>query len=464
MLAGKSTCRVMGKWSIILRMSTTTDKKQKATIKERRRRQRRMRQIQLWIVEGAVVLVLILGLATGIRHASKEESFLSGIEEEVHEALNPAAGVTGSLVEQGEYDVTLMALGDNLIHMPIVNQGTDAAGNRNYDFLFEDISGYLEHADVKMINQESVMAGNELGLSAYPVFNSPTEIGDAIADAGFNVVLQASNHSMDKGLDGLYSTIDFWEEEHPEITLAGVTGEDQETEIPILEVEGITFAILNYAYAPNNDTIYPSIRGHLNILSDYDADTGKVHVNRLNPQVLEDIKEAEKSADVVVVCPHWGNEYWTEIADYQRTFAQQMTEAGADVIIGTHPHVVEPVEWIQSENGNESICYYSLGNYVSSAQREICMLEGMAWVTFHVTPEGVTIDREKTGVLPMVLQYNYQCRMEHIYMLEDYTEELANAHGISHTLGRALSLDNLNQWSEEIFGDAVISKNTALGR
>ena len=122
MLAGKSTCRVMGKWSIILRMSTTTDKKQKATIKERRRRQRRMRQIRLWIVEGFVVLVLILGLAMGIRHASKEESFLSGIEEEVHEALNPAAGVTGSLVEQGEYDVTLMALGDNLIHMPIVNR------------------------------------------------------------------------------------------------------------------------------------------------------------------------------------------------------------------------------------------------------------------------------------------------------------------------------------------------------
>ncbi|MGN0341637.1 MAG: CapA family protein [Roseburia sp.] len=437
--------------------------RRKGTIKERRRRQHRIRQIRLWLVEGAVVLLLILGLSLGIRNASKEEdSFLAGIEANLQEMLDPAAGVTGSLEPEEEYDVTLMAVGDNLIHMPIVNEGTDANGNRNYDFLFTDISDYLENADVKIINQESVMAGNDLGFSAYPGFNSPTEIGDAIADAGFNVVLQASNHSLDKGLDGLYSTIDFWQENHPEVTLAGVYGEEGGSDIPTLEVEGITFAVLNYAYAPNNDTIYSSIRGHLNILSDYDTDTGKVYVNRLNPQVIEDIKEAEKIADVVVVCPHWGNEYWTEIADYQREFAQEMTEAGADVIIGTHPHVVEPVEWIRAENGNESICYYSLGNYVSSAQREICMLEGMAWVTFHVTPDGVTIDRENTGVLPMVLQYNYQCRMENIYMLEDYNQELANAHGISNTLGRALSLENLNQWSKEILGDAVISKKVPL--
>lgn len=443
-------------------MSHTNGRK-KQSIKERRRRQRRIRQTCLFLAEAAAVVLLVVGLAAWISHtAGQEDSFLAEIQDKLHQLTDPAAGVTGSLVGQGEYDVTLMAVGDNLIHMPIVNQGTDAEGNRNYDFLFTDISDYLQQADVKIINQESVMAGNDLGFSAYPGFNSPTEIGDAIADAGFNVVLQASNHSLDKGLDGLYSTIDFWEKEHPDITLAGVTGKEEEPEIPVIEVKGITFAILNYAYAPNNDTIYPSIRGHLNILSDYDTDTGKVYVNRLNPQVITDIKEAEKLADVVVVCPHWGNEYWTEIAEYQRSFALEMTEAGADVIIGTHPHVVEPVEWIRAENGNESICYYSLGNYVSSAQREICMLEGMAWVTFHVTPEGVTLDHEKTGVLPMVLQYNYQCRTENIYLLEDYTQELANAHGISNTLGRALSLENLNQWSQEIFGDAVLKKENIL--
>lgn len=82
-----------------------------------------------------------------------------------------------------------------------------------------------------------------------------------------------------------------------------------------------------------------------------------------------------------------------------------MTEAGADIIIGTHPHVVEPVEWITAENGNESLCYYSLGNYVSTQKNALSMLEGMAWLTFHVAEDGVSIERKTTGVIPLVCQY-----------------------------------------------------------
>mgnify|MGYP004714311893 CR=1 FL=1 len=103
-----------------------------------------------------------------------------------------------------------------------------------------------------------------------------------------------------------------------------------------------------------------------------------------------------------------------------------MTEAGADVIIGTHPHVVEPVEWITAENGNESLCYYSLGNYVSTQKNALSMLEGMAWLTFHVAEDGVSIERKTTGVIPLVCQYTSgPVRFENVYLLEEYTEELA---------------------------------------
>ena len=145
----------------------------------------------------------------------------------------------------------------------------------------------------------------------------------------------------------------------------------------------------------------------------------------LNPQVLEDISRAKELADIVIVCPHWGTEYSSKISSYQEKWALEMTEAGADVIIGTHPHVVEPVEWITAENGNESLCYYSLGNYVSTQKNALSMLEGMAWLTFHVAEDGVSIERKTTGVIPLVCQYTSgPVRFENVYLLEEYTEEL----------------------------------------
>ena len=96
-----------------------------------------------------------------------------------------------------EYDIKLMALGDNLLHMGLVNSGKQSDGSYNFDFLFTDIADYLAASDIKIINQETPLAGNSLGFSGYPLFNSPTEVGDAIAKAGFNVVLSATNHSAD---------------------------------------------------------------------------------------------------------------------------------------------------------------------------------------------------------------------------------------------------------------------------
>ena len=118
------------------------------------------------------------------------------------------------------------------------------------------------------------------------------------------------------------------------------------------------------------------------MLCNYDETTGRMNYTGLHPDVLTDIAEAKQMADIVIVCPHWGTEYTTEPSSYQRKFALQMVEAGADIIIGTHPHVVQPVEWIETENGNRALCFYSLGNYVSTQKEPLCMLEAMAWINF----------------------------------------------------------------------------------
>lgn len=368
-----------------------------------------------------------------------------------------------------EYDINLMMVGDNLMHMGIVTTGKQEDGSYNYDFLFEGIEDFLAEAEVKMINQETILGGNQLGFSGYPHFNSPTEVGDAIVDAGFNVVLHSSNHTADKGLKGILNCVDFWQK-YPEVLVAGIDGKDTVSEgdstdeIQILEMEGVTFAILNYAYAPNMGSFPKEYEGHMDMLCDYDEKSRLIDFTTLREEVLVEIAEADKLADFVVVCPHWGTEYTTTPSKYQEKFARQMTEAGADIIIGTHPHVVQPVEWVEAENGNQSLCYYSLGNYVSTQKQALCMLEAMAWVTIHVDENGPSIDAEQTGVLPLVCHYNAMpVRMERVYLLEDYTEEQAASHGIKAYGGVDLRLSDLQKWTTEVFEGRVLTADQILG-
>ncbi len=366
-----------------------------------------------------------------------------------------------------EYDITLMALGDNLMHMGIVNTGRQADGTYDYSFLFDGIRDLLPAADIKIINQETILGGNERGFSGFPHFNSPTQVGDAIASAGFNVVLHASNHSADQGLGGLTSCAAFWSDAYPDILVTGISADASETvsPLPVLLIGDISFAILNYTYGPNMETLPSDLMGHLNMLCAYDESTGRIDFTALNPQVTEDIRAAKKLADIVIVCPHWGTEYQSSPSSYQQKFAMEMAEAGADLIIGTHPHVPQPVEWITASNGNTTLCYYSLGNYVSTQKNALCMLEEMAWVTFHVTENGISISREKTGVLPLVCHYKSgPVRLESVYLLEDYTEELAASHGIHSYGGVKLQLSDLQQSGEEIFGEWILKEAEILGQ
>lgn len=364
--------------------------------------------------------------------------------------------------EESINKITLMMLGDNLLHPSVVRIGYREDGTRNYDHLFQSIEKHLDCADIKIINQETIFGGNDREFTGFPYFNSPTEVGDAIAKAGFNVVLHASNHTADQEISGLLHCVEFWEK-YPDVLVTGMFGEEMEEnqDIGLLEVEGVTFAILNYTYGPNFPTLKPSIQGHIGMLCDWDASTGAIDFKTLHPDVLTDIQTAEQMADVVIVCPHWGAEYITTPTSYQEKFAMQMTEAGADLIIGTHPHVVQPVEWIESENGNRALCFYSLGNYISGQDNPLSMLEAMAWVTFQVEDDKIIILEEETGAIPMVCHYEAGPSNHQVYFLDDYSADLANAHGIRR-FEKYLSYDDLMTWKEEILGDWALNSEEVL--
>lgn len=388
--------------------------------------------------------------------SDKSVVVLSGKEEAVSSEIIPDTYIDDI---QEEEEVKLLAIGDNLIHMGVHLTGLQDDGTYDYSFLFENIKPYLDDADIKIINQETILGGNERGdngYKGYPGFNSRTEIGDAIADAGFNVVLQSTNHTIDQGLDGLLHCAAFWEDNYPDITVCGIRQKaDTNPPIQTMEIKGITFAFLNYTYGPNMESFPAKYEGYMDILCDYNETTRIIDFTTIHPKVLEIIEEADKLADVVVVCTHWGTEYATKQSSYQEKFAMQMTEAGADLIIGTHPHVVQPVSYVESENGNKSLCYYSLGNYVSTQKQVKCMLEGMAIVTFVKHSDGtVCIKEENTGVIPMVCQYTQgSVRIDNIYFLDEYTEELAQKHGMYTYAGIPFHLSDMTDLSEEVFGE-----------
>lgn len=269
-------------------------------------------------------------------------------------------------------NVNLIMVGDILAHEGVYNSGYFPDGTVNFDHLFANVKDDIEAADISIVNQEVVLGGKELGLSGYPCFNSPAELGDALVAAGFNVVLHATNHSLDKGIIGIDNTLTFWKTKHPEINVLGIHDEsftDYSTrDIYVYEQGGLRIAILNYTYGTNGIPIPQSRPLIVNMLDE--------------EKVALDISRAKEIADFIIVCPHWGTEYVYTPDSYQKQWTEFFYEHDVDLVIGTHPHVIEPVEWITSEdNPHKMLVYYSLGNFVSNQDRLPRMLGAMAKVT-----------------------------------------------------------------------------------
>lgn len=307
-------------------------------------------------------------------------------------------------------EIKVMMIGDMLIHPGVYKSGFDSKGiPSNYDHFFANILPDLNESDIKIVNQETPLGGKELGLSGYPSFNSPQEIGDSMVKAGFNVILHASNHFLDKGLAGAQATIDYWKTKHPEVAYLGAndTAEDVE-KIYVYEKDGFKVAILNYTYGTNGIAI-PAAKPYI--------------VNTFNDEarVRNDIKKAHELADMVIVCPHWGTEYVFRPDDFQKKWTQIFLEEKVDLVIGTHPHVLENVEKLTSPDGHEMVVYYSLGNFVSSQNYIPRVLGGMAKVTLVKEGDKAYI---KTYEIETLINHRTTDNTFTTYKLRDYTDAL----------------------------------------
>lgn len=401
-----------------------------------RREKLKRKRIRAQKIKRLICIIVIFILVMVIAFACKSKMNREDTEEE-----QSASEQENTYVEP---EVDLVMVGDILLHENVQESGKLEDGTYNYDHLFENVRADIEEADIAIANQEVILGGSEIGLYGYPNFNGPYEVGDALAKAGFNVILHATNHTLDRGKEALTNCMDFWKTKHSDVAVLGVfeTQEEYNNDIFVYEQDGIKIAILNYTYGTNGMPTPDDMPFAVAMLEE--------------DKVLSDLKKANEIADFVVVCPHWGTEYTHEQSDEQKYWAELFLENGVDLVIGTHPHYIQPMEILTDESGDSMLVYYSLGNFVNSTAESgrgtaDRMIGAMAEVTVAKKENGEIYIKEY-GVTPLVTQLLYGKQEITTYKLSDYTEELASQNKILEK-DSVFSLEYCKELCEDVFGD-----------
>ena len=268
------------------------------------------------------------------------------------------------VIKEEKYEATLIGVGDSLIHSSVFKDANKHANWSGYDFkpMLTYIKDIVSQYDIAYYNQETILGGTSLGLSDYPTFNSPYEAGDGMLDAGFNLVSLATNHTVDRGKNAVMNSCEYWKKQGGVLTAGSYCSSEERDEVRIAEVNNITYTMLNYTYGTNgmpvsNDYLVNVWPTDLSI-NDPDRDT---KYQNYKEQVKTDIERVRNSVDVLIVAMHWGVEYTHNPTEYEKDMAEYLASLDVDIIIGTHPHVIQPVTWI-----DDTLVIYSLGNFISA--------------------------------------------------------------------------------------------------
>lgn len=341
--------------------------------------------------------------------------------------------------------VSFMGVGDNLIHDAVYacanrhaggdGHVTGSTGDKPFNFkpMYSGMADIIASADVAYINQETIPGGDELGITSYPCFNSPTQLIYDMKELGFDIFSAATNHTYDKGWRGVENAYELYEKLSDEITAPGIYKKG-ERNFRVHEKNGIRLGLLSYTDLTNGLSL-PASADH--------------YVPRMDDvkQIAEDLKYAKENSDFVIAFVHWGNEYQFEPSDRQRAQAKVFAENGADIVIGTHPHVIQPVEYIDAVP-----IVYSLGNFMSAQLDKYNMIGGM--ISFDIVKKGNLVSIEKLLFTPTVNYYAQGFRNFNVYTLSDY-----RAQGLedSHKLG--VTADYVDKLTRQVIDEKFLPTN-----
>lgn len=262
-----------------------------------------------------------------------------------------------------DYIAKVFMVGDALIHSAVYEDARQSDGTYDFTSMLSSIKPISSKYDLAYYNQETILGGKDLGYSNYPRFNSPQEVGDAFVDAGFNLVSLATNHTMDKGEQGVLNSVSYWKTKSGVVS-SGQWSSDEERNQSITtihEVNNIKYAFISYTIWTNG----------------LNTPTGKEYLNNVysEEKAKADIGAVRDKVDFVIVAMHWGTEYSFKVDAKQEEIANYLSSLGVDLIIGAHPHVIQTVEYI---NNKKTFVVYSLGNFISD-QNDIDNFTGLAF-------------------------------------------------------------------------------------
>lgn len=314
----------------------------------------------------SMILIFVIGIVIFSQNQNKKNVDKS--KDDVNENID-------KVVEElpKEKRMSIISVGDILIHESVYKDAEKEDGTYDFHYMFTDVEPIIKKYDLKFCNQESNIGGKTLGISGYPSFNSPDEIGDELVSLGFNLISLANNHTLDKGEDAALYSNSYWKSKN--VNFAGsYSSVDERNEVKIYEQNGIKYAFLAYTTISN-----AKVRKDY-LLNMYSADKAKADIEKVKDQV-----------DVILVSMHWGKENINIPTESQRQIADYLSSLGVNMIIGHHPHVVQPVEYV-----NDTLVIYSLGNFISN-QLSIDLNNGiglMYGIDIVVDDNGVRFENE----------------------------------------------------------------------
>ena len=367
-----------------------------------------MKKTTIYIVYLLFILYLV-GCSTG----DSSDNHPASITEQNHKEIE---GNFLASIQPVETSISIASVGDLLIHSRVYDDAEQADGSYNFLPMFEEVQAYLKEPTITMANQETIMGGKEIGLSTYPQFNSPFELGDNLKELGVDIVTMANNHTLDRGEIAIQNAIGYYDKIGMLYTGSFKDEEDQK-QIRVIEEEGIRVSFLSYTYGTNGIPV-PEGKDYL--------------VNLIDKELMErEIKEAEQLSDIIVVSLHFGNEYERLPNNEQRSLAQFVADLGVDVVIGHHPHVLQPVDWVEGKEGNQMLIAYSLGNFLSGQDKLYRQIGGI--FNFEVTKttdrKGDTFEVHSPSMLPTFVHHeriNGKMRNYSIIPMKDISNQHLN--------------------------------------
>ncbi|HDX9694641.1 CapA family protein [Bacillus thuringiensis] len=392
------------------------------------------------------LIFLVLLTACGNTDVKTSKASLPPAESNIDTSLKAPNWVEKSPIQQSpnftedkkvQSVVNLIATGDNLYHDAVIKDGKQKDGSYDYNYIYENIKKAVKSSDLAIVNQETPIAGNNLKVQGYPTFNTPEEVGQSLVDTGFNIVTQATNHAMDMGIKGVANTREYWKK-YPDVIPVGINeSQNERNEIKTITKNGIRFALLNYTYGTNGIKIPADKSWALNLID--------------KKAIQNDVEKAKSSSDMVIVMVHWGVEYTSTPSKQQKEVAQYLTDLGVDVVIGNHPHVIQPIEWKKNKDGHETLIYYSLGNLISAQEKLETLVGGLSYVQF-VKYEDKTFGIRQAAIVPTVTDYADGKKQFKIQFLKDYSDENSKKHGIKKFVG-PVSLKDFKEIPRDVLGN-----------